>query len=247
MTTCGRLALVALAAGLATGVATGREARTNAFKTALSLGLNLTDGNSETMQLNAALTTEGEKAGLGSLRAGGEANYGESTVAERSETTIENARLFANIKKNLGARGFASLDGAVLYDDIALIDYRATLGPGLGVFLVKNDRATLSVEAGPSYVWEKVAGATDDYLAMRFGQRLAVPLSATAKIWQSLDYLPTVDDFDAYLLTGEIGIEAKMTTRLGLRVVLQDKFDSLPAAGQEKNDLTLIAGISLAL
>ncbi len=223
------------------------QAENEGFKHILSMGVTLTDGNSETLQANAALVTEGEKEGLGSVRAGVEGNYGESTVDEQKETTIENARLFANVKKNISPMTFASLDGSLLYDDIAAIDYRGIIAPGVGAFLVKNDSTALYFEAGPAYVWEKVADVSDDYLAVRFAQRLDHALSETARIWQSAEYLPRADDFGDYLLNVEIGAEAAMNSRMNLRIVLQNKHDSAPGEGLEKNDLVLIAGMSLSL
>jgi putative salt-induced outer membrane protein YdiY len=232
-----------------------------AFKTALNAGLTLTDGNSETLALNVGLETEGEKDGLGSVLAGIEANYGESTISSTStdeatgettvsevkETTVENAKAYANVKKTLSPRTFAALDGSVLYDDVALIDYRSMLGPGLGIYLMKNEKRTLTLEAGPSYVWEKVDGETDDYLALRFAQRYTCQATANAKLVQSLEYVPEAEDFDNYLLNAEIGIEASMNERLSLRIVLQNKYDNTPAEGAESNDLSLIAGIGLSL
>ncbi len=235
-----------LAAGyLALSVAHSQEA--TPLKTKLSAGVTLTDGNSKTLQANGSIVIEGEKEGLGSVRAGIEANYGESTIKDEKDTTVNNARAFANAKKTITSRTFGYLDGSILQDDIADIDYRLTLGPGLGVYLVKNGKTSLSVEAGPSYIWNKVAGASDDYLALRFAQRLDHVLSATANIWQSVECLPKTDDFNDYLLNAELGVEAAMTTRLNLRLVLQDKYDSTPGAGLKENDLTLIAGISLSL
>lgn len=228
-------------------VAVAQEAETGGCKNTLGAGVTLTDGNSETLQANAALLTEGEKEGLGSIRAGVEANYGESTVASNKETTVENIRAFASVKKTITARTFGSISADVLYDDVAQIDYRATLGPGLGFYAIKNDRTSLSVEAGPSYVWEKVADTTDDYLALRFAERYDHALSTTAKLWQSLEYLPKADDFSDYLMTAEVGAEAALNARINLRMVLQDKYDSTPGVGLEKNDLSLIAGISLSL
>lgn len=228
--------------------------------TALNAGLTLTDGNSETLAANVGLKTEGEKEGLGSVLAGAEFNYGESTVqtkttdeagvetvAEKDEKTVENAKLFANVKKTLSPRTFMSLDGTAAYDDVADIDYRATLGPGLGAYLVKNDRRELTLEAGPAYLWEKVGGARDDYLALRFAERYACQALKNAKLVQSLEYLPEAEDFDNYLLVGEIGVEAAMSDRLSLRVVLQSKYDNTPAEGKERNDLSLIAGIGMHL
>ena len=251
------LAVSVQAAEITTGEAAAKK---DGFTTALNAGLTLTDGNSETLAANASLVTEGEKKGLGSLRAGVEGNYGESTAArtttaadgtttstDENEKTVENAKLFANVKKTLSPRTFASLDGSALYDDIALVDYRAMLGPGLGAYLVKNDKRKLSLEAGPSYVWEKVDGISDDYLALRFAERYTCQATKTAKLVQAIEYVPEASDFDNYLLTAEIGVEASMNEHLTLRVVVQDKYDSTPAADAEYNDVSLIAGLGLTL
>lgn len=249
--------MVCLTMALAATAATGAEKKSKkaaagaapapAFKTALSAGLTLTDGNSETLAANVALKTEGEKAGLGSVLAGIEANYGESTVEDVKDTTVENAKAYANAKKTLSPKTFVSLDASALYDDVAEIDYRATLGPGLGFYLVKNEKRTLSLEAGPSYVWEEVGGETADYLALRFAERYECQALPNAKLVQTLEYVPEAEDFDNYRLTGEVGVEAAMSERLGLRVVLQDTYVNIPAAGKDRNDLSLIAGLTFSL
>ena len=42
-------------------------------------------------------------------------------------------------------------------------------------------------------------------------------------------------------------VEAAMTERISLRVVVQDKYNSDPAEGKEYNDVSLLAGIGLSL
>jgi len=230
---------------LAVAVVAQAQEPAAAMKTTLSAGVTLTDGNSETLQVNGSLVTEGEKPGLGSVRAGVEANYGEDTVGDVEETTVNNAKAFANAKKSLCPRTFAYGDTVALQDDVADVTYRLTVGPGLGGYLVKNDRTALSVEAGPSYLWEEVADVRDDYWAIRFAERLDQMVGKGGKVWQSAEYLPKADDFDDYLLNTEVGAEAPMTERLGLRLVLQDKYDSTPAPEQEKNDVSLVSGLTL--
>lgn len=224
--------------------------------TKLSFGTTLTDGNSDTMQANASLVTEGEKDGLGSLRAGLEAAYGETTTStldddgveeEATDTTIENARIFAGAKKTITDYIYGSVDSSVLYDDIAGIDYRATLSPSLGLYVIKGDIASLSVDLGPAYIWEKVSEVEDDYLAIRFGERAEYKFSGTAKAWQTAEYLPKADDFVDYLLNIEVGVEAALNSHLNLRLVFQNKHDSTPGEGLERNDLVLIGGISVTL
>ncbi|HOU21608.1 MAG: DUF481 domain-containing protein [Kiritimatiellae bacterium] len=236
-----------------------QEAKKEGLAMTLNAGLTLTDGNSETMSANAGFLTEGEKEGLGSVLAGIEANYGENTVkttrevdgqtveSESDETTVNNAKAYANVKKTLSPMTYAYLAGDALFDDIAEIDYRATLGPGLGFYVLKNDKRMLSLEGGPTYVWEQVNDKRDDYLALRFAERYTCEISKTARVFQSLEYMPEASDFDNYLLTGEVGAEADINDRLSLRVVLQDRYDSTPAAGKDRNDLSLIAGLGFSL
>ncbi|MGA1530527.1 MAG: DUF481 domain-containing protein [Kiritimatiellia bacterium] len=217
------------------------------FKHTLSLGATLTDGNSETMTANASWLSGGEKDHFGSVRIGLEGNYGETTSDEVDEVTIENAKAFANAKKTLSEMSFVYVDATWMYDDIASVDYRAIMSVGPGVYVMKDDAASLFVEAGPAYVWEKVDGISDDYASLRVAQRYDRALSETAKVWQSLEYIPEVDDFDAYLLNTEIGAEAALNASLSLRLVVQSKYNSVPGVDLEKNDLSLIAGLSLSL
>ncbi len=243
-----------MAGVMAMGVAVV-QAETDGFKTALSAGASVVAGNSKTTLFNATLATEAQKATLGSLRAGINVNYGENTVKRtvdgvrerRRDTSVENVHLFANVRKTLSEKAFAYTDGSLLYDDIAQVDYRAIIGPGLGVYLVKNKKTSLSIELGAAYVFEKVDSVSDDYMAVRAAERMEHRFSDTARIWQSAEYLPKADDVGDFILNAELGSEAAMNAWLNLRVVLQNKHDSMPGGGGEKNDLALIAGVSIAL
>lgn len=210
-------------------------------------GLTLTDGNSEALQAHAGLLAEGERRGLGSYQAGLEAGFAESRVGDRTETTRETARLFGNAKRTLTPRTYANLDAFVMTDRVAEVDYRAAVSPGFGVFLVRMDRFSLSADAGPAYLWERVDGERADYLAARLSERAELSLGTGAKIWQSAEYLPKADRVSDYLLNAELGAESQMNARVSLRLVFQARYDSEPGADLEKLDLTLIAGLGVKL
>ena len=59
--------------------------------------------------------------------------------------------------------------------------------------------------------------------------------------------LPRTDDFDDYLLTVELGVEANLNATMSLRIVVQDKYDSTPAPGQENNDISLVSALTWQL
>ena len=237
---------LSICASLLVAVATA-SAEERKFETTVSAGAALTDGNSETLQANASIVAEGEIENLGSVRGGVVGNYGETTANDEKETTVENAQAFANAKRTLSPAAFAYLDTSLLYDNIARIDSRATLGPGAGMFLMKNDTTKISAEAGLSYIWEDVADIDDEYAAARVAERFDHQLNHSARIWQSVEFLPQIDDFGNYLINAEVGVEAALNSRLNLRLVLHNRYDSEPGAGLEQNDLSLIAGVSIKL
>lgn len=218
------------------GLARGQD-----WDTGVNAGLSLTDGNSETLNLNVGVTAEqGDEEN--NLKLGAAYNYGET----ESDTTVDNAQALAEYRKVLSGDTYGYAAASFLNDDIAGIDYRFLVGPGLGQYLVRNDLTTLGAEVGAAWVIED-AGDSNDYVALRLAQNLEHQLSETAKLFESIEYLPEFEDFDNYLINGQIGIEAEINADLSLRVVFQDRYDSTPAPGKDENDLSLIAGFGYTL
>lgn len=214
------------------------------WETIAAAGLTLSRGNSETFQATVSLDTrrkwQRDEAALGVS-----AGYGEAKVDGESDKNTEFVKGFGQYNRLFNDRfyGGLRLDGE--YDGIAGVDYRARVSPLLGYYVVKNPRTTLALEAGPSVVFEKLEGeSSDTYLGARFGERFEHKLTDTTKVWQSFEYIPDVEDWsEKYLLTAELGIAADITKQMGLRVVLQDNYNSQPSAGRKHNDLRLIAGV----
>ncbi|NLB56618.1 MAG: DUF481 domain-containing protein [Lentisphaerae bacterium] len=236
-----------LSIALIIGFTANAEEKSRKFESSLSLGITYTDGNSENLLFNAALTTEGEREGLGSIKAGIEGNYGNSRVDEEKETTVKNAKAFLDAKKTISPKTYGGLDLTALYDDIAEIDYRLIIAPNLGMYAVKSDKLALCFEVGPAYVFEKLDGEDADYFALRLAEECKFQISETAKAWQSAEYLSKADDFDKYLINAELGVEAALNSRLNLRVTLKNRYDNEPSDEKERNDFQLIAGINIAL
>lgn len=240
---------------LAGGVFAQGEGGFSRFEKTLSLGATLTDGNSETMLYNGSLLLEGEQESLGVVKVGIEGSYGENKVREnvdgvetrRKDTTVENVKAFANARKTLSDMTYAYIDANYLYDDIAEVDYRVTVGPGFGMYLLKDEAIELSAEAGVSYLWEKVSDVSDDYPTLRLAETFSYRFAENSKVWQSLVYMPEWGEFQNYLVVGEIGAEAPLNGKVNLRIVLQDTYDSTPGKDLKRNDLTLIAGIGIKL
>jgi putative salt-induced outer membrane protein YdiY len=79
---------------------------------------------------------------------------------------------------------------------------------------------------------------------VRFAERFEHKFSARARLWQTVEVLPQVDQFDNYLVNFEIGMEAALSKSFSLKTVLDDNFANRPAANRLKNDAKIVAGIS---
>ncbi len=244
---------VALIAGaLSTGLignisqaqdAAAAEPKKSTWDSTAAASATLTRGNSESFLATLSLETKRkwEKDEVAFGVAGG---YGESTVNDKYSKNTEFIKGYGQYNRLFSDRfyGGLRLDGE--YDGIAGVDYRFKVSPLAGYYLIKEAKMTLAVEAGPSAVLEHLSGEkSSTYLAARFGERFEYKLTATTKVWQSVDYMPKVEDWvKNYLINFEAGIDTAITKSWSLRVVFQDMYASEPAPGRKDNDIRLLAG-----
>jgi putative salt-induced outer membrane protein YdiY len=216
------------------------EAPKNPWERSVSLGLSLTTGNSDTLLIVGAFEAKRvwERDEFRGFITGA---YGET----EDEKSSESAEAIAQYKHLFSERFYGTLYGNLFHDAIADVAYRLTLSPGVGYYFIKSAKTQLSGDIGPSYVIEKLNGVdTDDYVGLRLAERLDHKLSDSAKVWQSLEWLPQIDDFENYILIFEVGVEAALTKTLSVRVVGQDRYDNQPAPGRQSNDISLVSSLA---
>ena len=221
------------------------DAPTTDWERSAAVGLTLTRGNSETMTATANVLGQ-RKWDVHELRLGADATYGETQDQDTDETekTAETLHGFAQYNRLFGERwyGYARIDA--LHDDIADVDYRVTVSPGVGYYFIKDTRTQLSAEAGPGIVFEKQGGEESTYLTLRLAERFEHRFNDRVRLWQSLEWLPQVDNLDNWILNAELGVESQLTEKLSLRVFAQDTYDNEPAEGREENDLKLVTALA---
>lgn len=206
----------------------------------VSLGASLTRGNSDTTLVTTKALTDW-KAKMNELSFGADAAYGESDGTENVETLHG----FGQWNRLFTDRFYGYLRAEGLHDGIADIDYRATLGPGAGYYLLKETNTTLAVEGGGSVVFERLGGNSDSYATLRVAERFEHKFSQHgARIWEKVELLPQVDNFNNYIVNAEIGVEASIAKDLSLQTYLDDSYNNQPATGREKNDTKLVSAIS---
>ncbi len=210
-----------------------------AWDTSAALGFSLTRGNSDTLLFTGNILTK-KKWDQNELAFGADATYGENS----GEKNAESLHGFGQYNRLFTERvyGYLRLDG--LHDAIADVEYRFTLSPGVGYYFIKEDNTKLSGEVGPAVIYEKQGDETDAYFTVRLAERFDQKLSTRAKIWQSVEILPQVDDLENFIVNAELGVETALTEKLSLRTYIQDTYDNQPAAGREKNDLKLVTALA---
>ncbi len=197
----------------------------------VAFGLSLARGNANTFLMNASALAQ-RAWEQNELKFGADGQYGLNNWGQSNQTQSANSiHGFADYKRLLTDRFYVDLNVDGTHDDLASVRYRLIVGPAAGYYFIKSDSTRVSLEVGPSLIDERLGHDNLAYVTMRVTERAEHAFNKGSKIWEQVDYLPQVDDFNSYLVNSEVGAEAAFNTRFSLRVVAADKFNSRPAAG----------------
>ncbi|MGA1237310.1 MAG: DUF481 domain-containing protein [Limisphaerales bacterium] len=217
------------------------------WQSSAGLAVAAATGNTENVLFTASVDTQhlGEK---NEWRLGASAGYGESRAANDPNAEMEKntdyIRGYGQYDRLLSDRWYALVRVDAMQDSIADIDYRIPVSAGVGYYFIKDSKFKLSADAGPGYVFEKVGGERGEYATLRLGEQFEWKISEGARLWQRVDYVPELIDFENYVVNFELGAEAKLMGNLSLRALAVDTYRSQPAPGREENDLKIMAGLN---
>jgi len=218
------------------------------WDTTLTLGATLTHGNSKTF-LGSGILNSKRKWTDDEALFGASAGYGETTITSggtKVDTTTDSyVKGYGQWNHLFSPQTYAGLRVTGEHDDVASLAYRTTVSPLVGYYFVKQTNAFLAGEVGPSYVSEKFFHEdSHNYIGLRIGERGERKFNSGARIWESLEWIPKIEDMQNYLLTVEGGVSAALNKALSLSLIIQDTYKSVPAIGKLKNDVKLIAGVT---
>jgi putative salt-induced outer membrane protein YdiY len=212
----------------------------NPWNQSVSAGLTLTSGNSESLLATIKYLAD-KKSAKNEFSIDADVAYGKANDVQNANTIHGFAQwnhLFSE-----RAYSYARLEG--LHDDIAAIRYRVTLSGGAGYYFIKNADTSLSAEAGPGIITEKLGDSTPyTFATLRIGEKFEHKFNPGARVWQTAEILPQVDKWKNYIFNFELGAEAALSKSLSLQVVLDDTYNSEPASGLKRNDIKLVSGVS---
>lgn len=205
-------------------------------------GLSITDGNSSSLAYSLQVLATYE-SGQNEARLAADYFFSEENGSE----TTNAASFSAQYNRLISDRFYFGIVGDLLTDDVADITYRADLALVAGYYFVKNTSTSLSFEAGPGMTWEEQGGERDSFASLRLAERFEHQLTDQSKVWQSLVWTPEVGDFSSSLMTFEFGMDTRLHDSWSLRTFLRHEIDSTPAAGEEREDTSILIGLAYTL
>ncbi|MGD1020982.1 MAG: DUF481 domain-containing protein [Verrucomicrobiia bacterium] len=211
----------------------------------VALGLALSRGNANTFLLSGSASAE-NVWDKNDLKFGADGVYSLNNYGQTNQTrAAEEIHGITDYKRLFTDRFYGDLLLDLTHDDVALIRYRAILGPALGYYFIKSDASKLNMDVGASYVRQRLG---DDgnvgYATLHLGEHAEHKFSKTARVWEYIEYFPQLTYWHNYLVNAEAGAEAALNTHFSLRVVLDDRFNHDPAPGRKENDVLLTSQLA---
>lgn len=205
-----------------------------------ALGYAMTSGNADhrslTASIDAAYRAETHEFFFNSAY-----SYGE----DKGVTSLHQLQANARLNRLFGPRRFIGGGIGLLHDELADLSYRLTPSATAGYYLVKNDRLSLSLEAGPGYTFEKTGGLRSDYLSLVAAERFSWVLAPRFTLKQSVVWEAEAADVRNHTVAATASLDTDITPRVAFRVGLTYLYDNTPAAARAHHDTTLSSGIAV--
>jgi putative salt-induced outer membrane protein len=205
----------------------------------ISAGLTIVRGNTDTTLMSANYEAT-RKTPKNEFDGTAGAAYGE----QNSLQTLDNYKASFQWDHLFTSRFYNYLRADGLRDYIADVNYRLTVGPGLGYYVLKETNLTLAVEGGANFEGEDLGGNVNTFATVRLADKFEYKMGSRARFWQSVEIFPQVDKVDNYVVNFEIGMEASFTKSLSLKTCVDDNYDNRPALDHVKNDVKLVTGVA---
>jgi putative salt-induced outer membrane protein YdiY len=204
---------------------------------AFSLGLNATRGNVDSTQFSFNYDSNRSSANVSEFNLKAGIKHGE----QEKERNSGNQSLGADYKKTIHDDLFWSLDAYIERDEIAGINYRFNLSPGLGYRLYHSYRHELDLVGSVGYELEDLDDDTSSQLkeTYKIKERWQIKLSSSAKLWQEVEWIGRSSQ-DDFRVNAGIGVDTSLLGKLNLRTLLNNKYINLPVGDREQSDLSLM-------
>ena len=205
-----------------------------------SAGVTYKDGNTDKTLYTVDLKGDrfAEKSDLISSLHG---EYGETEGAQ----TEGQLRAQSNYRYKFASENFyGGVFAEGYHDALKDVNYRVKLGPNVGYYFINSDAMKFDTSFGVNGVYESNSADSEGTAEWRIAGNYTWTVSKTASCYANAEYSASVEDSEDGLGLLVVGAKSAMSEKLSLYVELCEEYDNVPAAGTERTDTTIIAGLS---
>lgn len=167
-------------------------------------------------------------------------NYAE----DEDVLTTRNNYGSAKYDRFVSKRWYAFLSEELLGDKFKDLKMRSTTSIGVGHKLLQGKKHTLDVELGISYIDDDFIVAVDDSeVAARLGADYKWVINDAVYFTNNLLLYPSLEDSGEYKARNEAALLNAMSKSWSMKLSNVVSYDSDPAAGIKKSDITWIFGL----
>lgn len=211
------------------------------FSGSASFGLSLTQGNTDTLNVNATVDSIYDPKAKNLVKWNGLYLRGKQNDVLSVNRVAGSVRDEYTMSKRIFL--FGQFDA--LHDTFKGIDFLYAPLAGVGYKAIDTKRTTFAIDAGAGGVLEKDTGSSPRGSgAGTFGEKFIYQMTEALTLKESMNGLLKMNDVEDWLYTFDVGVAAKINSRMQLAVDLLDTFKNRPVEGlTHKHDLALITSV----
>jgi putative salt-induced outer membrane protein YdiY len=209
------------------------------WKGNITIGGNWQDGNTDTMNISAGALavrkTDNDRFLI---------NFLYNSSEDSGTRTAENT--YGQLKYDyfLNPKWYLYLNVDMLSDEFKDINFRTSVGPGVGYQIWEDDDKALGLEAGISYTSEdRDVGEDNDWISARIGANFLYRLFSNILFTDQFIIYPNLDDTGEYTLRNEAALVTDIGASWAFRLSNIWERNSDPGPDLEQDDFTSILGL----
>lgn len=172
--------------------------------------------------------------------------YATATVDRRFAATAQAIRGGWSYDHNVNSRLFFNLFDDYENNRFLNLKFRLVSGGGLGVHLIRSERAVLELLAGSAYNREAFSTETRHSGEAYWGDDWRMKLTGLTSLTQSFRMFDNLSRTGEYRINFDIGTATTLRRWLSLQVSASDRFLSNPVLGRQRNDVLLTTGFRIS-
>ena len=229
------------------GIPTSVAVKTDgAWRGSINGGVSAASGNTRSTSVNVnanvqwATSTDKFTAALTGL-------YGTNTSDNGDRSVSDNlAKLTSEYDHDLTPKVYTLGVFEAERNELQDLNFRSSIGGGLGYHVVRTDPTNFDVFSGLSYNYEKYSEQTRDYPEILLGENLVQKIGPATSINERLSVYPNLGYLGDYRTQFDIGLTTAIADRIQLKLTLSNSYQNHPVEGVKKVNTVFMTSIGYA-